>query len=41
MRNNCNTKAVRSTAGETLLMTVMVSFAPVTLCAMMLLASAI
>ena len=38
---NRNTKAVRATMGETLLMTIMVSFAPVTLCVMMLLSSAI
>lgn len=38
---NHNAKAVRATMGETLLMTAMVCFAPFTLCAMMLLSSAI
>lgn len=37
MTNNNHTKAVRASMGDTLLMTAMVSFAPVMLCAMMLL----
>ena len=40
MNQNRNTKAVRASMGETLLVTAMVSFAPVTLCALMLLAHA-
>ena len=37
MTNNNHTKAVRASMGDTQLMTAMISFAPVMLCAMMLL----
>ena len=40
MTSNCNTKDVRVSMRDTMLMTAMVTFAPVMLCAM-LLASAI